>query len=291
MTISQLECFVEAASTHSFTLAAKKLYISQPNLSTSIESLEEELHILLFHRTNKGVILTEDGIELLAYAKDILNQMNTIENYYKTRKELHILNISCQPMSPIYNAIREFDNLLENQNCQICVHETNREDAMNDVIVNKSEIGIHVISSYDPIRFHDRLKNNHLQFIELDEQPAIVFFCKDSPIAKLEQINYKTLEPYQRIIFNIDNFTDNSLDLSKNLIRTNSITLTKEILKNPNYYLIQTIWEKDFFLDDYLLYKTLDEPSVKVKLGYCYHKNRTFTKQMESFLKLLNNYF
>ena len=64
ITVVQLECFLEVVKQGNFSLAAANLYMSQPTLSRNIQSLEEELRTLLFHRANNTVHLTEIGREL-----------------------------------------------------------------------------------------------------------------------------------------------------------------------------------------------------------------------------------
>ncbi|MBR5515248.1 MAG: LysR family transcriptional regulator [Clostridia bacterium] len=56
--------FYNVAKYKSFTRAAEVIYSNQPNLTRAIKNLEKQLDCTLFERTNKGVILTEDGKEL-----------------------------------------------------------------------------------------------------------------------------------------------------------------------------------------------------------------------------------
>ena len=60
MNINQLKYALEIASSSSMREAATKLFVSQPALSASIRELEEEMGILIFERTNKGISLTEE---------------------------------------------------------------------------------------------------------------------------------------------------------------------------------------------------------------------------------------
>lgn len=61
MTITQMECFVEAAKSGSFSRAAELLFISQQTMSRQIRAMETELGFPLFERHNMGVLLTEQG--------------------------------------------------------------------------------------------------------------------------------------------------------------------------------------------------------------------------------------
>ena len=56
--------FYNVAKYKSFTRAAEVMYSNQPNLTRAIKTLERQLGCTLFERTNKGVILTDDGREL-----------------------------------------------------------------------------------------------------------------------------------------------------------------------------------------------------------------------------------
>lgn len=61
MTLQQLKYVVTVAECGNITEAAKQLFVSQPTVTSAIHDLEKEMQIVIFIRTNKGVILSEDG--------------------------------------------------------------------------------------------------------------------------------------------------------------------------------------------------------------------------------------
>ncbi len=73
MDIRQLEAFVYTAKYQSFSLAAQKLYLSQPTVSSHICNLEKELHTQLLQRTTKTLSMTPAGRRLYSYAAEILD--------------------------------------------------------------------------------------------------------------------------------------------------------------------------------------------------------------------------
>lgn len=77
MNTVQLQCFVSVADTLSFSSAAKILNLTQPSVTYQIQSLESELEVKLFHRSPKGVELTENGKDFLKSAREILYIANT----------------------------------------------------------------------------------------------------------------------------------------------------------------------------------------------------------------------
>lgn len=83
MTLQQLRYVIQVVESGSFNSAAKALFISQPSLSKAIHDLEEEMSICLFVRTNKGILLSEQGEKFLGYARQVVEQANLLEEQYK----------------------------------------------------------------------------------------------------------------------------------------------------------------------------------------------------------------
>jgi len=87
--------FYEVANSKSISKGAEKLMISQPAVTQSIQTLENELGGKLFIRTPKGVILTNEGQELYNYIKEGMNYFINGTNKFMSLKSLDygILNI------------------------------------------------------------------------------------------------------------------------------------------------------------------------------------------------------
>ena len=85
MNIQQIRYVLEVAGSTSIRDASTRLYISQPALSASIRELEEELGLLIFERTNKGISLTDEGREFISYAKKVASQYEILEERYLSR--------------------------------------------------------------------------------------------------------------------------------------------------------------------------------------------------------------
>lgn len=97
MNINQIKYVLTVARSASMREAASKLYISQPALSASIRELEDELGILIFERSNKGITLTEAGYEFIAYAKKAVNQYEILEDKYLSKdKDKERFSVSTQ---------------------------------------------------------------------------------------------------------------------------------------------------------------------------------------------------
>ena len=79
MNITQLECFVNIASTMNFMKTAELMSLTQPAVSRQLQALEQELGARLLERTTRSVRLTSVGARFLPEAKDIL------KTYYHSR--------------------------------------------------------------------------------------------------------------------------------------------------------------------------------------------------------------
>ena len=72
MKTEYLKSFSAVVESKSFSAAAKRLFLSQPAISTHIKQLEEELCVQLLTRSTKDVQLTEAGLLFYPYAQRLL---------------------------------------------------------------------------------------------------------------------------------------------------------------------------------------------------------------------------
>ena len=106
MTLQQLRYVIQVVESGSLNSAAKALFISQPSLSKAIHELEKEMGISLFIRTNKGIILSEEGNKFLGYARQVVEQANLLEEQYNTKHvpSKTVFAISSQHYAFVVNA-------------------------------------------------------------------------------------------------------------------------------------------------------------------------------------------
>ena len=79
MTIRHLKIFIAVAETGKMSLAAQKLYLTQPTVSQAVRELEEHYETRLFERLSKRLYITEPGQHLLKMAKAAVHSFDEME--------------------------------------------------------------------------------------------------------------------------------------------------------------------------------------------------------------------
>lgn len=78
MNLRDLRYLVAVAEHGHFGRAAEACFVSQPTLSTQIKKLEDTLGVTLIERTNRRVMLSPAGEQIVPQAQRILREVNTL---------------------------------------------------------------------------------------------------------------------------------------------------------------------------------------------------------------------
>ncbi len=145
MDFKQIEAFINVAKHKSFSKAANSIFLSQPAISSHIASLEKDLHVQLFDRTSKEVILTPAGESFLKYAIEILNTRDKAVNYLSSFNDtvggILFLAASTTPCNTVVpQLIKEFHSTYSN--VLFNVTELNSGQIIENIIKFDTEIGI-----------------------------------------------------------------------------------------------------------------------------------------------------
>ncbi len=202
MNIQHLRYIVEVARVGSITGAAANLFMGQPNLSKAIREVEAEIGIVIFSRSARGVVPTDKGLEFLEYAKNILVQMEKIEQIRQpAAKEIATLSLSIPRASYISYAFAKYVNSISSDiNLDINLHETSTIDAINNVNCGISNIAvIRCDSEYDSY-FMPLLKEKPLRTFSLLKSEYRLLISSDDELAKKDVISINDLYDHTEIV-------------------------------------------------------------------------------------------
>lgn len=161
MNFSDLKYIIEIDKYASISLAAKKMYVAQSNLSRAVKKIEKEFDIVIFERTSRGVITTREGQRFLNHAKEILYQVNSLKKSYSDLIDHGVsLRISVPRASYISDFFAEYvKSLNSEENLRIHYCETNSMKTIRNVLDFHYDIGI--------IRYNSMHEGYYLSLLNL----------------------------------------------------------------------------------------------------------------------------
>lgn len=197
MKLQQLKYAVKVAEVGSITEASRRLYVSQPSVTAAIHDLEDEMGVCIFERTNKGVVVSEEGETFLGYARQVLEQADLLESKYKGASEqVPHFSVSCQHYSFAVNAFVDVIRVFDASRYDFTLREEQTHEIIEDVAHMKSELGILYLSNRNREVLEKMLAANDLVFERLFTAPPHVFVCSEHPLAGRERVTVEDLADY-----------------------------------------------------------------------------------------------
>jgi DNA-binding transcriptional LysR family regulator len=220
MTLQQIYYAMTVAETGSMNKAAEKLFVSQPSLTSAIKELEKFAGVKLFHRTAKGMEKTPDGEEFLTYARPIYQQYEILNQKYGGKTLIkRKFGVSTQHYSFAVKAFIETVKSFDTKEYEFAIRETRTLDVINDVSVQRSEVGILYLSDFNRKFLTKTLEDNELIFHTLKKCGVYVYIAKSHPLSKQKSITFEELHSYPCLSF--EQGGQSSLFLSEEILADN----------------------------------------------------------------------
>lgn len=195
MNLLHMKYAVEIAETNSINKAADKLYVGQSALSRAIKELEASLGVTLFERSAKGMFLTADGEIFIRHAKNVLAQIDEIEDMFSggTISKKHF-SVSVPRASYIAEAFAEFSKVIDkDMQAEILYKETNSMRAVKNILQEDYKLGIiRYAENYDKY-YKTMMDEKGLDYELITEFRHVLIMSFESPLAKKEKITYGDL--------------------------------------------------------------------------------------------------
>ncbi len=297
MNINQIKYVLAVAGSSSMREASTRLYVSQPALSASIRELEEELGILIFERTNKGISLTDEGREFVSYAKKAVGQYEILEGRYLSKdSDKERFSVSTQHYNFSVKAFTDTIRSMEPEKYVFSIHETKTKEVLEDVHSLKSEIGVISFSSSNEDVIKKLFKDYQLEFVPLMKRDTYIYVWKDHEFADRRTISLDELKGYPCVSFdqtNDGNFylTEEAMadyDFDK-MIKSDDRATTMEIIAELGGYAVGSgmLSGEDAILPGLVSIKLQEEDPLII--GYIMRKGITLSayggRYVEELLK------
>ncbi|WP_294614570.1 LysR family transcriptional regulator [uncultured Gilliamella sp.] len=198
MDIRHLQYFVAVVKADfNLSLAAKRLYISQPALSQFIKSFEESEKIYLFERY-KGRLqgLTPTGELFYEQVKQLLSQYNSMltairEDAGQLKGKVRI-GIPPLILGVVFSDIIA-DLIINHPNIEVEIIEKGAYELSRMFIVDELDFAILL----DPTNINSTIIDEHL----IQQSELSVFFNHDHPLAKKQKLEWSDLHDQMLAVF------------------------------------------------------------------------------------------
>ena len=304
MTLQQLRYVIGIAKVGSFNKAAENLFISQPSLTAAIRDLEEEIGIVIFNRTSRGVSLTPDGEEFVAQATQLYHHYETLRGRYdKGVQQKKKFAVSTQHYS---FAVKSFVEMVKKFNIdeyEFALRETKTKEVIEDVAGLKSEIGILYLSNFNRKYINYLFKEKDLEFHHLIDCKAYAYMWKNHPLATRKSVNLMDLSQYPCLSF--EQSESGSYYFAEEILSTNEYhrtikandraTMLNLMVGLNGYTLCSGIISEEINGSDYVAVPFKDakgEDDRTMEIGYVVKKNfmlsticRIYIREMEEYLQ------
>lgn len=288
MNLNQLYYFKKIAEVRHFTKASQELHISQPSLSYSISTLEEELGTRLIQRNVGHISLTKNGEEFLKYINSSLNELEKGVQVIKKNESLQSGNVAIAYIPTIASTFipkltKEYIETF-NYKSNLDLYSCYTSEVIEGIKSGRFDIGFcsHVGNEPD------------LCFFPISAQKLVIIVPPNHELAKNEKITFKEVSEYPLITYNSHS---NSLGiLLKNIFDFHKIhpNIIYELNDETSIGGFVSegfgvgIIEDNPLLVQFNLKKIPLDIDLQTRIVYCvYNKNHYHTKSIKSFLEFV----
>ncbi len=205
MTLQQLRYLIAIASHGSISAAAHTLYVSQSSLSVAVRDIERETGVTIFERSNRGITLTSDGVELLGYARQVVEQADLMAQRYSGRgdggNQAQRLAITSQHYAFVVEAFLELAEEYEEDAYNFSLRETRTAEVIEDVRDFRSDLGVLYLSSFNESVIGHALDDANLSFNLLFSAQPHIFVSASHPLAERTEVTLDDLAAWPRYAF------------------------------------------------------------------------------------------
>ena len=204
MNYNYLRYFSVLAQVEHYTIAAARLGISQPSLSSAIHHLEDELGgVRLFEKVGRNIRLTEEGRYFREKVDSALMELQTASMTLRDSKAgapvlIRLGVISGTLHGPVAQEISDY--IRQNDRIRFQITESSAEDLMD--LVRQEKLDMAIVDSTN--------RDRSLHFRKLGQQSLFAAVSADSPLAGCDVLYPHQISQEPQIIFN--NGMENSFD-------------------------------------------------------------------------------
>ncbi len=278
MDLRVIEYFLTVAQEGSISRAAQLLHVSQPTISRQLMDLEDELGRTLFLRTNRRVILTENGELFRETAKDMLRlyEKARSENMYEKelRGEIRIAAAEIESFDFLAEKIVSFHK--KNPGVTFHLDACNAEEACEAIDKGTADLAF-ILKSVSTMKYE-------LADLHMSERWGILI-SRNHRLAQRTSVTVSDLTGEKLIVPETDRFRN---DIREWFGDACHIACTYNLVKNAmilseNSDLVTICLEMERYIDEKLIFVPL-ESERRAAIFLVWKKQITLSSALKAFL-------
>lgn len=294
----QMEYALVVARTNSFSQAAKELFVSQPNISSAISALEDELGFKIFQRTNQGITITSEGFIFLEHASNIMAELDKIPTIIE-KEPYRKFSIGCMfnhtvVTQAFLKLCTEFQS-----SCKLnfSMYSGSSRDIIDDVYTNKIELGIMLVNPIILDSYINTMSNKNLHFETIRKMNINVNLRNGHPLLEEKPFNFDKLNnyPFANYHYNVkSNFNviaeyPDVLSLGiinfDKMINISERETRRQLVISTDAFSIGTSYHPDMEGIDEIV--SIPIPNLEMSLVLVLKDNQPYSEELERFINLL----
>ena len=287
MTFTQLQYFIEVVKTNNISKAAKKLFVSQPAISSAIKELEKEFKVNLFIRYNNQLTLTDEGHFLYEKAQELIKHYEKFKDDMSVYvKNYEVLKIGVPPMlgtfllPPIIEQFSKIHPYVEIQIIEL------------GSVANKEAILNRDITLGLTVNRREEAESDVLNVHKVVDTTLLFTVNKDHPLAKKQILDFEDIDQTPLVLMKEDSLQSELVKsaferagIKPNIkIRTNQLYTIRELLTRNNLgaFTFNQILEKE----DNLIGVPLKEP-INLQIVLSWRKDSALNDITRQFIDFM----
>ena len=289
MQIESLKVFCDLAETESFTKAAQINEITQSAVSQQVSALERTFKALLIERSKKKFRLTREGEILYEYAKQIINQYDSLYNKLQEVRDVvcgtirvsTIYSIGLHDLPPY---LKKFLKSYQTVNVHVEYRRSNQ--VYEDILGNADDLGLVAYPVKDP----------KLEVVPLRKDKLVLICHPKHPLAKNDNVSLKDLAGQRFVAFEPDiptrkaidkAFKDAGVEVQTAMEFDNIETVKRAVEIDAGISIVPASTVAQEVAKHTLEAVELDNGSLSRPLAVIYKKNKVLSPAMKQFIATL----
>ena len=206
MRTEQFQYVLALFRTGSISKAAKKFYMSRPNLSNSIRSLEEELGFDILERGVNGVKFTEKGLAFVRHCMSVVKELDEIQALAGETSRLQF-GVAKPNYPPVENAFIRLCQAAEKNDglsqYRLVMQREYQYEGMALLNQRKTDLVITVSTDLQTPALAREMRERNLEYRQLCDLPCCVRLSRNHPLARDPDFSLGKLRDYPYVDYGI----------------------------------------------------------------------------------------